>query len=176
MSLTDYIIDILLISLIFRQMRRRELTIRSVLLPVGLIAVAGANYLHPFTPGGNDITLIAFLTAVGIVLGTLSALATRVWRDQSGSVMAQAGIQAAAAWILGMGFRFAFAIYANSVDGEHALARFSVQHAITGANTWTTALVLMAFGEVLARVLILQARRLYAERGGAGDPRRALAY
>ena len=75
-----------------------------------------------------------------------------------------------------MGFRFAFAIYASSVDGEQAVARFSVQHAITGAHTWTTALVLMAFGEVLARVLILQARRLYVKRGSAGDPRRALAY
>ena len=40
MTLTDYIIDILLISLIFRQMRRWELTIRAVLLPVGLIAAA----------------------------------------------------------------------------------------------------------------------------------------
>ncbi|HEY5394852.1 MAG TPA: hypothetical protein VIL16_05590 [Trebonia sp.] len=45
-------------------------------------------------------------------------------------------------------------------SGAASGARFSVSHDITGAQIWTTALVLMAFGQVLAWVGVLQARRL----------------
>ncbi len=41
-----------------------------------------------------------------------------------------------------------------------------VRHDITGAQTWTAALVLMAFGQVPARVGVLQVRRVRA----ATDP------
>jgi hypothetical protein len=174
MTLTDYIVDILLIAIVFRQMQPQALTPRAVLLPIILLSVVGVTYLHGFTPGVNDIALIALLTGAGIVLGTVSGLATSMWRDAKGSVMAQAGIVAAAAWVLGMGFRFAFAIYAGSDTGSQAIGRFSFDHAITSGQTWTTALVLMAFGEVLARVGILQIRRLHAIASplGAGASRR----
>ena len=39
------------------------------------------------------------------------------------------------------------------------MTRFSIGHEITGAQIWTTALVLMAFGQVIARVGLLQAHR-----------------
>jgi hypothetical protein len=42
------------------------------------------------------------------------------------------------------------------------VARFSVQHDVSGANIWTIALVLMAFGQVLARLAVLQIRRARA--------------
>ncbi|MGH2346492.1 MAG: hypothetical protein ACRDG4_14790 [Chloroflexota bacterium] len=171
MTITDYIVDILLIAIIFRQMQTRELTPRSILLPVILIVIAGVNYLHPFALGGNDIALIALLTGAGIVIGTLSGLATSVWRGHNGSVVARAGILAAATWVLGMGFRFAFAVYAGTATGDAAIGRFSAQHAITNGQTWTTALVLMAFGEVLARVAILQLRRLQVSRAQTEAPR-----
>jgi hypothetical protein len=173
MTITDYIIDILLIAIVFRQMQPQALTPRAVLLPIILLSVVGVTYLHGFTPGGNDIALIALLTVVGLGLGTLSGLATGVWRDAKGSVMVRAGIVAAAAWVLGMGFRFAFAIYANTDTGSQAIGRFSFDHAITSGQTWTTALVLMAFGEVLSRVGILQIRRLHviASPLGAGASR-----
>src|SRR5207248_781035 len=58
MTFTDYIIDILLIAVVFRQMRARELTPGSVVLPVILVGVACANYLKAFTPRGNDVLLI----------------------------------------------------------------------------------------------------------------------
>jgi len=67
-------------------------------------------------------------------------------------------------------FRFAFAVYANSASGNDAIGRFSARHDITSAQAWTTALVLMAFGEVLARVAIMQHRRVRIQR-----PRLALA-
>jgi hypothetical protein len=164
MTLADYFIDI---SLIFRQMQARALTPRAVLLPLILIAIAGSNYLHPFTPGGNDLAVITLLTTIGIALGTLSGLATKVWQDPTGSAMARATGAAAALWVLGMGFRFAFSLYATTGTGAEALGSFSVQHANTSGHIWTTALVLMAFGEVLARVGILQLRQLRVRRGQA---------
>ena len=160
MSLTDYVVDILLIVIIFRQLRTREITTKNVILPVVLIAYAGAHYLHHFTLGGNDLVLIVSLTAIGIALGTASGLSTSVWRTDDGTILVRAGALAVATWVLGMGFRFLFAIYANSTAGSHAIAHFSADHAITSGQAWTTALVLMAFGEVLARVAVLQLRRL----------------
>jgi hypothetical protein len=64
-------------------------------------------------------------------------------------------------WVIGMGFRFGFAYYAYHGGGP-AVARFSVQHDLSGANIWTIALVLMAFGQVLARLAVLQIRRARA--------------
>jgi ABC-type antimicrobial peptide transport system permease subunit len=157
-TVTDYVIDILLIAVVFRQMRARELTPGSVLLPVGLVGIACLNYLKAFTPRGNDILLITLLAAAGIVLGLLSGIVTDVWRDADGRVVARAGLVAAAFWVAGMGFRFAFAVWSTG-SGAADVARFSVEHRISSGQAWTTALVLMAVSEVLARVAVLQLRR-----------------
>jgi hypothetical protein len=159
MSTADYVIDILLILVIFRQLRARTLTGRSALLPITLVAYAGSHYLHHFAFGGNDLMLILLLTFVGIFLGALSAFTTTVWTDNSGLVLARAGLLAATSWVAGMGFRFAFAVWANSGSGGRSLTRYSMRHHVTSIQAWTTALVLMAFGEVLSRVAILQIRR-----------------
>ena len=55
MSVTDYVIDILLILVILVQVRPHELTPRAALLPLVLLAVAGIVYLRPFTLRGNDL-------------------------------------------------------------------------------------------------------------------------
>ena len=81
MSITDYVIDILLILAIFRQVRPHELSPRAALLPLLLLVVAGIVYLRPFTLRGNDLALIIILAAAGIVLGGLSGLADSIWRD-----------------------------------------------------------------------------------------------
>jgi len=81
MSITDYVIDILLILAIFRQVRPHELSPRAALLPLLLLVVAGIVYLRPFTLRGNDPALIIILAAAGIVLGGLSGLADSIWRD-----------------------------------------------------------------------------------------------
>jgi len=60
-----------------------------------------------------------------------------------------------------MGFRFWFAFYAY-YGGAASVASFSARHDITGASIWTTALVLMAFGQVLARLGVLPGRRIRA--------------
>jgi hypothetical protein len=165
MSITDYVIDILLIVVIFRQVRPHQLTPRAALLPILLLAAAGAIYLRPpFTLGGNDLALIVILALVGIVLGALSGLADTVWRDTAGTLLFRATALSVIAWILGMGFRLGFAYYAYHSGGP-SIASFSVRHDITGAHIWTTALFLMAVGQVLARLGMLQLRRVRA--GGA---------
>jgi hypothetical protein len=158
MSPVDYVIDILLIALVLRQIRRQPLTAGSIILPAVLIIAAGLNYLRPFRIGGNDLALIVLLTAVGAALGMFSGLATRVWRD-NGVIMSQAGVAAALLWIVGMAGRFGFAYYSTH-GGRNEVTQFSITHHITGDAVWMTALVLMAFGEVLARVLVLQIRRV----------------
>jgi hypothetical protein len=164
-SATDYIIDILLIVVIFRQVRPRELTLHTTFLPLALLAVAGIIYLRPITLRGNDLALIVILAIVGIVLGLISALGDKFWRDQRGRLIYRAGVISVVAWILGMGFRFGFTYYAYHSGGP-AVARFSASRDITGAGIWTTALVAMAFGQVLARLALLQARRAR----GTGQP------
>ena len=162
MSITDYVIDILLIAVIFRQVRPHQLTPRAALLPILLLAAAGAIYLRPpFTLGGNDLALIVILALAGLVLGVLSGLADTVWRDTAGTLLFRATVLSVIAWVLGMGFRLGFAYYAYHSGGP-SIASFSVRHHITGAHIWTTALFLMAAAQVLARLGLLQLRRVRA--------------
>ena len=161
MTTLDYVIDILLIVVIFRQLRTHQLTPRSARRPLLLLAAAGAIYLRPVTLGGNDLALIIILVLAGAILGTLSGTADRVWRGQDGQVLSRAVPASVIWWVAGMGFRFGFAYYAYH-SGAASVASFSASHDITGAGIWTTALVLMAVGQVLARVATLQLRRVRA--------------
>jgi hypothetical protein len=175
MSRIDYAIDISLILIVVLQMRPRAQTWRAMSRPLLLVAAAGVHYLRAVHLGGNDIALIGMLTLVGVILGAASGLATRLWRDKDGAVIAQAGPLAALLWVICMGFRFAFALYAGTNAGGERIAHFSVHHDITSAHVWTTALVLMAFAEVLARVTHLQLRtyRVRSESNAATTSRPA---
>jgi hypothetical protein len=159
MSTSDYVIDILLIAIVVRQLRPRELTLRSMILPLVLAGVACVNYLRPITLVGNDLAMIVLLTLVGAALGVTSGMATAVWLQEDGQVACRAGTLAALAWVAGMGFRFAFAIYSTH-SGASTVARFSRNHDITSAQAYVTALVLMAVAEVVARTAVLQLRRV----------------
>lgn len=162
MSTTDYLIDILLLVVIFRQVRPHQLTPRAALLPTLLLVAAGIIYLRPpFTLGGNDLALVVILALAGIVLGALSGAGDTVWRTGAGTLLFRAGGLSVLAWLVGMGFRLGFAYYAYHSGGP-SIASFSVRHDITGANIWTTALFLMAAGQVLARLGVLQLRRVWA--------------
>jgi len=85
----DYITDVELIAVVVLQMRVRTLTLRSLLLPLGLVAGAGIAYLRPISLGGNNLSLIAVLVVAGVTLGTLSGMTTSVWR-QGDSVLSRA--------------------------------------------------------------------------------------
>ena len=165
MTLFDYITDIALIAVVVLQMRVRTLTLRSLLLPLGLVAGAGLVYLRPVSLSGNNSTLIAGLVAAGLTVGTLSGVTTSVWR-RGATVLSRAGLLAAFLWVLGMGARFAFAVWATH-SGAATIGSFSARTGITGTHIWQFALVLMAYAEVLSRIAVLQVRRVRALRGPA---------
>jgi hypothetical protein len=156
MTLTDYLIDLALIGIVFLQLRGRQLTVRSLLLPVALVAWAASSYLHSIPTAGNDLILIAACAATGIALGSAAGLLTRVTTAGNGVPFAKAGVAAAVLWVLGVGFRFAFQMYASH-GGAGSIGSFSTHNHIT-AQAWVAALVLMAIGEALARTAVLAVR------------------
>jgi hypothetical protein len=166
MTITDWVIDIALVLIVFRQLREERLTARTILLPVALMSWAGFNYLHSIPTGGNDLVLIGLLTAVGVVFGIFGGLLTRV-RSSSGNVYIKATVSAAALWVVSMGFRMGFAVWSSYGSGIGHIASFSAAHDITGGQAWVTALILMAFGEVVVRLGTIIIRGQLASARGA---------
>jgi len=157
MTFSDYLIDSVLILIVLRQVRESRLDRRAVLLPLAIVAFVAHSYLHSIPTSGNNMILIGGLTAVGITLGVVGALATRVRSDGGRYPLVKAGWLSAGLWVASMGARMAFAIWANTTSGGDTLGRFSIQHHIS-ADAWTAALVLMALGEVISRVGLLVLR------------------
>ena len=71
---------------------------------------------------------------------------------------------AAILWVVGVGTRFAFQLYATH-GGAGAIGRFSAAHSITSSEAWVAALLFMAIGEALTRTAVV------AFRGLPGRPR-----
>lgn len=157
MTTTDYAIDALLILVIFRQVRETRSDWRSLLLPLVLIAFVVSHYLTSVPTDGNDVLLDVVLGGVGIALGTACGLTMRQRADGDGTVWTRAGRVAVAIWLAGMVSRLAFELYANG-GGAASVASFSRAHEITGADAWTTALVLMAVGQALTKIVVQRAR------------------
>ena len=59
MTTTDYLIDSALVLLVLLQIRDHELTIRQLLRPLIILAIAIISYLHGLPTGGNDLVLVA---------------------------------------------------------------------------------------------------------------------
>ncbi len=157
MTLTDYVLDISLIALVLLQIRGRRLTLRNLILPVAISGWAAANYLHGIPTGGNDLVLVGLGAGLGITLGALCAIFTRVSTDSEGHPMAKAGAIAAILWVAGVGTRFAFQLYVSH-GGSGAVARFSAAHSINSGEAWVAALILMAVGEAITRTAIVAYR------------------
>jgi hypothetical protein len=167
MTSTDYIIDIGLIALVALQLRGRRLSLFSLLLPLVLVSWAAETYLSGVPTAGNDLVLVGAGTVAGLTLGTLCGLFTSVRHDGNGSVVAKAGAWAALFWVLGVGTRFAFQMYATHGGGA-AIVHFSAAHGITSNEAWVATLILMAIGEVVARTAVIGARAYrVAHRTGA---------
>ena len=160
MNTTDYIVNVSLVLIVLRQLKGGRLTAAGLLVPVLLIAATAFYYLRSIPTAGDDVVLEATLAGAGLVLGTLCGLATRVWRADGG-IFVKAGPVAAALWIGGIGARMIFAYAADHGFGN-AIGTFSRDHQITGASAWVAAFVLMALGEAVGRLLILQTRRFTA--------------
>jgi hypothetical protein len=157
MSTTDYLINIALVLLVLTQIRNRRMDLRSLILPVVAVAGAAFYYLKGIPTAGNDVVLELGLGALGVLLGVACARTTSVWRDADGVAYSRAGLAAAVLWVLGVGSRLAFEVYATH-GGAGAIARFSASHSITSGEAWTAALVLMALADVISRMIVLRVR------------------
>jgi hypothetical protein len=172
MTTTDWIIDIALVLIVFRQLREERLTARTILLPLALMSWAGFTYLRSVPTAGNDLLLIGLLTAVGIIFGLFGGLLTRV-RSAAGNVYIKATASAAALWVISMGFRMAFAVWSSYGSGTSHIASFSAAHDITSGQAWVTALIFMAFGEVIVRLgTIILRGQLLTSRDSRRETRR----
>jgi hypothetical protein len=169
MTFIDYLVDSILILIVVRQVLESRFDKRAIILPLAIVAVVAHSYLHAIPTSGNDLLLIAGLAGVGVLLGTLSGLVTRVRADSGQYALVKAGWASAGLWVLGMGSRMAFSVWVAN-GGQGVVARFSEMHHITSGQAWTAALVLMAIGEVASRIVVLyvrsrQALNAYAARG-----------
>ncbi len=158
MSFTDYILDSSLVLLVVLQLKERELTTKTIVRPLVILAIAVANYLHGIPTAGNDLVLAGALALFGGTIGVASGLTVHMRPAADGAILARAGWASAVFWVLGMGSRFAFAVWVSH-GGATTVGHFSATHSITSGEAWTVALLGMAVAEVLGRTLILAARR-----------------
>ncbi|MFF0218076.1 hypothetical protein [Streptomyces vinaceus] len=175
MNATTWLTDIALILIVFRQLREGPLTPRSYLLPLGIVAFVGFSYLDTVPTGGNDLVLIGALVAVGAALGIAGGVFTRIRRVDA-QVLIRAGAVSAVLWVVGMGARLGFQVWVDH-GGAADVARFSMDHRITGSQAWVAALVLMALTEVVTRLatIYLRSRPLTRDQRSAAAPQTTLA-
>ena len=162
MTTTDWIVDIVLVLIVFRQIRETRIDARFVLIPLALVSYFGYKYLWPIPTAGHDLGLVAAFATVGAVLGLLGGLATRV-RAHDGQVFARAGFTAAALWVVGMGARMGFTLWTEH-GGEPTLARFSAQNHVTSIQAWISGLIMMVLCEVGIRIGTIVLRAQSARR------------
>lgn len=112
MTISDWLIDVALLLVVFRQLREERLTLRTVLLPLALITWAGTAYLHDIPTAGNDLVLIGAFAGTGVALGLAGGSMTRV-RYADGHIRVKATWGAAALWVVSMGFRLGFAVWSS---------------------------------------------------------------
>lgn len=161
MSTTDIALNLGLLALmILTQYGTRRWDSRKLLLPFGLVAVAGAYFLPGAPTIGNDVTLDLVGIMAGLVLGIIAASLVEVRRGDEGTVITRAGIGYVIVWTIVIGGRMLFAWGAENAWSSQ-IRDFSIQHLITGADAWRTAFVLMALVMVCTRSLVTAARAGY---------------
>ncbi|MYV96723.1 hypothetical protein [Streptomyces sp. SID3343] len=156
MTNTDWITDILLVLVVFRQLREGRLDHKTFLIPLGIVAFVASHYLDSIPTGGNDLVLIGTLVAIGAALGVAGGVFTRI-RSAGGHLLIKAGAISAVLWVLGMGARMGFQVWVDH-GGADDVARFSLAHDITSSQAWVAAFVLMALTEVVTRVATIFVR------------------
>ena len=176
MTTTDWILDIALILVVFRQLRWSRIDAVFLLVPIGIVSFVAYKYLDPIPTGGNDLLVIGGFAAVGLLLGISGGLTTRVrvgTAAEGGRVFVRAGFTAASLWVVGMGARLAFSIWAQHSGGP-TLVRFSEQHDITSVQAWVSGLILMVLCEVGTRVGTILIRAQRAKSAAANSAARAV--
>ena len=158
MTTTDYLIDSALVLLVLLQIKERPLTTHALVRPLIIVAIAAVTYVHGIPTAGNDLVLVALLALLGLGIGVASGQTVLMRRGPGGEVLARSGWASGVFWVLGMGSRFAFAVWVSH-GGAATIGQFSAQHAITSGEAWTVALLAMAVFEVCGRSLVQAARR-----------------
>ncbi|MFF7196270.1 hypothetical protein ACIOC1_23505 [Streptomyces sp. NPDC088197] len=151
MTSTEWITDIALLLVVFRQLREGRLDLKTFLIPLGIVAFVANSYLDTIPTAGNDLVLIGVLMSVGAALGVAGGIYTRV-RTVGEHVLIKAGAVSAILWVVGMGARMGFQLWTEHAGGAHQVAQFSVAHHITSDQAWVAAFVLMALTEVVTRL------------------------
>lgn len=166
MTIPEYLLNAALVLVVVRQLRGKRLIGSAIYVPLGICAYVGYIYLHSIPTTGNDLVLTLVGALAGATLGTFCGLCTLVYPDSDGIPFARASGPAAAFWVLGVGSRIAFTLYAQH-GGRAAVEHFSFAHSLTQA-AWVASFVLMAILETVSRtaVLLVRARRL-SGAGGA---------
>lgn len=171
MTTTDWITDIALLLVVFRQLREGRLDHKTYLIPLGIVAFVASQYLHSVPTAGNDLVLIGTLIAVGAALGIAGGVYTRI-RTTGGHLFIKAGAVSATLWVLGMGARMGFQVWSDH-GGADNIARFSLTHHITTEQAWVAAFVLMALTEVVTRLATIFVRSRMVEHEVPSGPRPA---
>ncbi len=169
MSLSDYLINILLITSVLRQLHGRHLTWFGLSWPIALVVYFAITYLRGYPTGGSDTALVIGGALAGSVLGGLCGRLSRVYTSPQGRIIVRATGLAAALWVLGTGSRLGFELYSEH-GGYTAIKTFDAAHHITSVQTWATCLILMALAEVLARTAFLAPRLWNAQRTNPALP------
>uniref|UniRef100_A0AAU2UYX1 Integral membrane protein n=1 Tax=Streptomyces sp. NBC_00003 TaxID=2903608 RepID=A0AAU2UYX1_9ACTN len=170
MTMTDWITDIALVLVVFRQLREGRLDLKSFLIPLGIVAFVAHTYLDSIPTAGSDLVLVGALMAAGAALGIAGGVYTRI-RVAGEHLLIKAGAVSAILWVLGMGARMGFQVWVEH-GGSDDVARFSVAHHITTDQAWVAAFVLMALTEVVTRLATIFLRgRMVARQ----EPRVAAA-
>jgi hypothetical protein len=152
MTTTQWILNgALLAWVLLRNLGTRRVGAGTYLVPVLVVNVAAVLFLRDVPTDGNDAVLEALGIAAGLLLGVLATGLTRITADGQRTLI-RAGAGFAALWIAVIGGRIAFAEWATHA-GARAVGEFSLHHAITGADAWTAAFVLMALAMVVGRTV-----------------------
>lgn len=159
MTTLDWIINLsILVFMVATVIGRRRVTPLTFWRPLAIVAALGLWLLRPLPTAGHDTLLELAGVGLGAVFGVLAAAASTVRREGAGVVVGS-GAAYAAVWVAAIGLRVAFAEFAtHNPDFGRWLVHFSVQHAISGADAWRAAFVLMALTTVVVRVALIALR------------------
>ncbi len=153
MTLVQWIIDISLVFIVIRQIQTTKIDWLFIAVPAAIVALTSWYYIEGFEITGANLTVLSICAAIGIITGVAGGLVTKVWYE-GGESYAKAGLAAASIWVVSMGARLAFIIWATH-GGEQALTNFSIDHGITSASVYQTSLVVLALLEVVLRFAII---------------------
>lgn len=164
MTIFDYLLYGALIAPVVSQVNGRRVNLRWLVLPVAVVAYVAFRYLHGIPTSGANLDLAMAGAGAGLLLGTGCGLATAVFRRADGAAIAKAGAAAVVLWVVGVGARLAFALYASHGAGPPSDTSPPPTASPSG-KAWAACLILMALGEVAARSAVLGAK--YARLGWA---------